>query len=338
MVPHVSYYSSVRRPDSQQTISLPDLIVGIRSGRWKVPVLRARNEYQANGKSDAYKRFKEALPGFTPNGTFSHRNNSSLIESSRSVHADVDGLSPDRLLHVYDLLIADPLLLYAFISPSNAGIKFGYKAPLIADDAEYKRRFYVLEKHILAVYGLELDPACKDISRMCYLSYDPGAYFNPGCDVFHDMAEPPAPAPRVERCAQATSEEFYEPADCDRFDSDGAHPALEHAIRELQSAPLGTRNRTRIRMGRLVGGLIAGGQIGSWAAHVIAEVAAQYSEHPEQARKDIAKGIAYGQQSPIYPEYKETTIRKDPQRPRTLRPRPTTLRPYILQPRRLTRG
>lgn len=295
MTPYISFYQNVRRPDSQQTISISDWIAGTVTGRWKAPVERARAEYQQNGKSDKYKKLKDVLPAVTPSGTFEHRKNDKLIMSSGVVHGDIDELSYGRLLHVFDLMIDDPLVYYAFPSPSNAGIKFGYRIPIVTSDEEYKSRFYAFQKHAENTYSVELDPACKDVSRACYVSYDTHTYFNPDAETFHEIADPPADTPKPMQAAPVV---YY--SRCE-------HPGLDHAIREIEAAPLGTRNRTRIRMGRLVGGLIAGGQLDSSAASTLADVAANHSDHPEQARKDIAKGIAYGQQSAIYPEAKPFT-------------------------------
>lgn len=301
MAPHVSFYSSVRRPGSRMTIDLSALIDGIRSGRWKTPVEKARAEYQLNGKSDEYKRFKGALPAVTPNGTFSYRNNDKLIESSCSIHGDTDGLSHSLLMHALDLMIGDPLVFYLFISPSGDGIKFGFRTPKITNDAEYKRRFSAFERHVSAAYGLTLDPSCKDLSRPCYVSYDPHAYFNPDCAVFHEIDDPiQGPESRPAVAVQVKPAVSYDSARTE-------HPGLDYAIRTLETAAAHTKNHTRIRMGRLVGGLIAGGQLDSSAASTLADVAAANSADPEQARKDIGYGIAYGKAAPIYPEYKPFT-------------------------------
>lgn len=294
MAPHVSYYASVRRPGSQQTIAIDDWIAGIRSGRWKAPVEKARAEYQANGKSDEYKRFKDALSAVTPNGVFSYRNNEKLVESSCSVHGDVDALSPGLLQHTLDLMIDCPLLYYLFISPSGDGIKFGFKTPRIADDVEYKRRYSAFERHVSATYGVTLDKACKDISRACFVSYDPHAVYNADCDLFHEIDDPiQGPEPKTAVVEQVKPSVFYA---SDRTE----HPGLDYAIRSLETAALHTKNATRIRMGRLVGGLIAGGQLDSSAANTLADVAANNSTDPEQARKDIAYGIRYGKSAPIF--------------------------------------
>jgi hypothetical protein len=152
-----------------------------------------------------------------------------------------------------------------------------------------------MHKYIELCYGLEGDEQCQDISRLCYCSYDPSAYFNANSEVFNEVFQKPEPEPQPRPVVQPAYWTTDAPADS---------PSLRWAIRALESAVFGTKNATRIRVGRLIGGLIAGGQLDPSAADTIADVAAANSNHPRQARKQVLYAIErYGKSSPIYPDH-----------------------------------
>ena len=62
----VSFYDNVTQKGSDKTIPLRDMLDGIQSGRWGDAVGRARAEYEAHGKTEAYTELKKKLPAFTP--------------------------------------------------------------------------------------------------------------------------------------------------------------------------------------------------------------------------------------------------------------------------------
>ena len=46
---------------------------------------------------------------------------------------------------------------------------------------DFTETFTAIEKYYLEQYGIVLDSACKDISRLRYISYDPEIYYSPKC-------------------------------------------------------------------------------------------------------------------------------------------------------------
>ncbi len=114
-------------------------------------------------------------------GTFSRRSNNSLKESSGLLCIDFDHLYDFGSSPVYlkDSLLKDRYFetVLLFISPSGDGLKWIIEIPencLGRDDF-----FSALEAYILSTYGVGIDPSGKDISRACFLPYDPEAYINP---------------------------------------------------------------------------------------------------------------------------------------------------------------
>lgn len=124
---------------------------------------------------------KRYLPMFCVSGCFYHRNGnlSSLIEYSNVIMLDFDWENPDSVVieEFRERLIryATPLHLYAiWKSPAK-----GFKAALIHNNKnpEYHSELFVSIKNRLFPNS-PLDMSGSDLSRACYLSYDPDIFIN----------------------------------------------------------------------------------------------------------------------------------------------------------------
>lgn len=77
-------------------------------------------------------------------------------------------------------------MLLLFISPSNDGLKAVFKLASKITDAAYYSLFYKLfAAHFANKYQLQgvVDLKTSDVSRCCFMSHDPEAYFNPEAKV-----------------------------------------------------------------------------------------------------------------------------------------------------------
>lgn len=118
------------------------------------------------------------FPYVTFSGTFTQRNENSLIEHSGLIALDFDHVEnvqalKDRLLndyHFYTELL--------FISPNGNGLKWIIEIE-ITGKYSHAELFRALFEYIKKTYEIEIDKACKDISRATFLCYDPEAYINP---------------------------------------------------------------------------------------------------------------------------------------------------------------
>ena len=72
----------------------------------------------------------------------------------------------------------------AFISPSGLGLKVLVKIP--AEEETHKSFFNSLQQHFGSPY---FDETCKNVSRVCYESYDPLIYINEQSSVFNQITE-----------------------------------------------------------------------------------------------------------------------------------------------------
>ena len=114
----------------------------------------------------------------TPSGVFSYCSDSSLVKHSGVICMDLDYLG-NRVEELFQLLIHDPMFqtLLLFRSPRGFGLKWFIHIDLSRCD--HRTWFQAIRNYLMHTYHLEdkqVDKACGNPSRACYLCYDPKAY------------------------------------------------------------------------------------------------------------------------------------------------------------------
>lgn len=149
------------------------------------------DEYEKHVK-DQITPLKERLPSILFSGTFSTRGEKHLLQHSGLICADLDDLGP-QVESIRDLVVQDPHVLAAFVSPTGTGLKVVFRCDPEKDHYESFRalRYYMLEH-----FGVEVDEACKDVSRLCFVSHDPDCFIAEDAEVIpyppeQVHAEPP---------------------------------------------------------------------------------------------------------------------------------------------------
>ncbi len=165
-----------------ETLSLGQMLGHIARGTYQVSIEEARETFQAQDL-ETYKLLKGQLPAFTPAGDFRQRKNTGLQEGSSLIHFDYDELPVDEYESAMASLRSNPYVLYAFRSPSGQGIKCGVACtPPFIDAASYTHAWHAGHAMMAAAHpAIEqyTDLGCKDLARLCYVSYDPDFYYAP---------------------------------------------------------------------------------------------------------------------------------------------------------------
>ena len=175
---NISFYLSAK--DSQSTIycTLSQMLADIRNGKFQYQVGIVRSQKTI----EQYKEEKKKLPMFAASGVFTHRddNLANLQEYSNLMVADFDHFATrEDALDFKKLLIqyATRLHLWAiFESPSGLGVK----AVLVHDNSdplEHGRMFLQIKRDLFPKTP-QFDMKCGNISRTCFVSYDPALFFN----------------------------------------------------------------------------------------------------------------------------------------------------------------
>ena len=126
----------------------------------------------------------------TFSGLFVQRKADRLIRHSFLVCFDFDHLSDVEAVSL--TLLQDPYFetLLLFRSPSGDGLKWVISMEQNYSNRErffpsetpaaYQALFYsAVQTYLLNTYSLQVDEKCKDVSRACFLPFDPNAYINP---------------------------------------------------------------------------------------------------------------------------------------------------------------
>lgn len=154
----------------------------IRNGETKELVKKIRSEKRKAERNE----LKKLLPAICFSGTFKKRLDDSLIEHSGLICLDFDGYEKQKqLLNDKETLSKNKYVFSVFISPSGNGLKVLVKIP--ADAENHKNYFNSLEKYFNSPY---FDKTSKNLSRVCYESYDPLIYVNENSSVWDVIEEP----------------------------------------------------------------------------------------------------------------------------------------------------
>ncbi len=137
---------------------------------------------------------KKQLAAVLWSGVFSERNSNSLVQHSGLLCADLDSLNGE-LPVVREKLLKSPHVWALFKSPSGDGLKAVFRVP--ADAVKHAGSFRAVEKHVLELTGVQIDEKCKDLARLCFLSYDPELSHNPNATQIESLPEPEKPERRL---------------------------------------------------------------------------------------------------------------------------------------------
>lgn len=129
------------------------------------------------GKADRVDRLKKDLPAFTPSGIFEGGRKMEYLKMySGFVHLDFDKLSPEELAKAKSQVQELPTTFACFTSPSGNGLKVFIEVDSTVEhhSVAYKQ----VQEHYEQYLGIEADPKCKDVTRLCFVSHDTEAYRN----------------------------------------------------------------------------------------------------------------------------------------------------------------
>lgn len=132
---------------------------------------------EVNEVCNGNKSVKKQLPGVTVSGTFSKRNNDSLIKHSGFICIDVDqGGNPtvNDWEAMRDTLGTWNEVLMAALSVSGKGL---FLVVPLAYPHRHREQYLALEKDF-AAFGIVTDTKCKDVSRLRGITSDPKAVWN----------------------------------------------------------------------------------------------------------------------------------------------------------------
>jgi hypothetical protein len=153
----------------------------IKTGHSKELVESIRNEDDKSVRNE----LKKGLSAICFSGTFNKRQDESIIDHSGLVCLDFDGYETPQEMDADKLKMSlDPFVMSVFISPSGKGLKAIVKIP--KEPHNHKRYFEGLRVHFNSKY---FDVTSKNISRVCYESWDPDIHINNDSDLWDTIVD-----------------------------------------------------------------------------------------------------------------------------------------------------
>lgn len=220
----------------------------------------------------------------TPSGIFSQRRQDCLIKHSGFIAIDIDKAATNEFITNWGDLpnIITQLKNIAYFGRSVGGEGFWALIPIAHPD-KHKAHFRALQQAFSRL-GIALDPAPSNVASCRFYAHDPEGYINPNAIPFTGILEEEAPTPPPISTSQGNNGWL-----------------LDWILKEMRNVPLGERHTTRLKLGRLAGGYIAGGLLPHDAGETL--VSAYINDYGSNAQpkeiKAIKDGIKNGMQHPI---------------------------------------
>ena len=177
----ITIFRNIKETDAPFHRPIATILERIKEGTSKDLVKRIRQEQKKQERNE----LKKNLPAICFSGTFTKRTDNSIQEHSGIICLDFDGYTKKKeLLQDKENLTRNPYVYSVFISPSGEGLKVLVKVPQDIDN--HVNYFNSLEQHF---NNTHFDTTSKNISRVCYESYDPLIYINENSSVWDKIIE-----------------------------------------------------------------------------------------------------------------------------------------------------
>ena len=167
--------------------TIATILEEIKTGKYKHAIVYLRKSLSEK-KEEAYNKAKKSLTAFTPSGKFiGGRKLEFLTEYSKFIILDIDKLNPADLQKSKSIAAQSEFTFACFISPSGNGLKILVK--IDTPKTEHKETFLKVQAHYENILKLEIDKSGKDVTRLCFYSWDENLYLNENASTFVTSSE-----------------------------------------------------------------------------------------------------------------------------------------------------
>lgn len=174
---NISFFKKpITNKKPQRTVTLLQVYQAI-CGQYYEPMI---SQLRTISDKEEQRRFKgKNLDYITPSGVFSYDNDNSLISHSGILCMDLDDVEDTETLKQQLIDDINFITLFLFRSPCGKGLKWFIQIDLSVCD--HKTWFSAVREYLMTTYGLsdkQVDKSCANVSRACFMSFDPDAYIN----------------------------------------------------------------------------------------------------------------------------------------------------------------
>jgi len=178
---NVTIFKNIKETQAPFHLPIGVILDRIKDGKSKELVKSIRAEKDKNRRAE----LKQQLPAVCFSGTFNKRNDKSILEHSGLICLDFDDYEKKSIMKEHkDKIAKDKYVYSVFVSPSGNGLKVLIKIP--ADIDKHVNYFNSLEEYFDSPY---FDTTSKNISRVCYESWDNLIHINENSEVYDKIKE-----------------------------------------------------------------------------------------------------------------------------------------------------
>ena len=201
-----------------------------------LPIIESLRNEKDKDKKNAIKR---KLPVILFSGIFSKREDSALTQHSGIICIDLDNVP---VVEYKNKLSFDPYTLACFVSPTGTGLKVLMK---ISNPERHREHYRAICKYYKDTYNIDADPTSINVSRACFISYDPELILNEESAVYGGFI----------------SERPKEDASVSQPNINTDYETLNIACKMIRKASDGDKHNVLLRASILCGGYIASGNM-----------------------------------------------------------------------------
>ena len=177
----VTIFRNIKDTSTPFFRDIESILIRIKEGTSKDLIKQIRSEKNKEVRQE----LKKNLPAICVSGMFNKRNDDSITQHSGFICLDFDGYKTKKdMMSEKERLSKDRYVYSVFISPSGNGLKALVKIP--KEPNNHKNYFISLERYYNSDY---FDKTSKNVSRVCYESYDPLIYINLNSNLWNKIEE-----------------------------------------------------------------------------------------------------------------------------------------------------
>lgn len=167
----ITLFANAEATRPQELIDFTEYLYLIKNGHWQDDVIT----FRAIQDPEERKAAKRKIIAVTPSGEFTGRGQAGLKNHSGLICIDVDDKDNEGLNEKVRALVGDP---YVFAFHQSLG-GLGYAIYFRIEPTKHLDAYLAIEKYLADTYHLVADKACKDVTRLRFVSFDPFLHKNP---------------------------------------------------------------------------------------------------------------------------------------------------------------
>jgi hypothetical protein len=167
--------------------NLLEILQEIKSDKYQSEINSIRYALH-KGEEKTADDIKSGLLGFTTSGTFGDsRTKANIVTYSQILGLDFDHIPVTELDSIITLINGCEYTFASFISPSGEGLKVFIKTNSNAE--QHTTAYNQVANYYKELSGYDFDAKCKDITRLCFVSYDTDLFLNEKATTFEVKEE-----------------------------------------------------------------------------------------------------------------------------------------------------